>query len=195
MTEPVGKMTEPVVTIFGSSAIDPAGPAYQTAYDLGRRIALAGWKLCNGGYGGTMEAACKGACEAGGQTIGVTCKAFNRPAANRFVRQEISTPSLMARLDKLVHLGDAFLVLPGGTGTLLELALVWELLNKRLIGRQTPLILLGDFWTPLIPLILAEQPEALRPQVAPTVEAAVALLAAHFEGRASTPDARPSSAT
>ncbi len=109
------------------------------------------------------------------------------PRRKSLCSQEISTPSLLARLDKLVHLGDAFLVLPGGTGTLLELALVWELLNKRLIGRQTPLILLGDFWAPLIPLILSQQPEALRPQVAPTVEAAVALLAAHFEGRPGTP--------
>ena len=185
MTEPVGKMTEPVVTIFGSSAIDPAGPAYQTAYDLGQncpgRLETVQRRLRRDHGGGLQRS-----LQAGGQTIGVTCKAFNRPAANRFVRQEISTPSLLARLDKLVHLGDAFLVLPGGTGTLLELALVWELLNKRLIGRQTPLILLGDFWTPLIPLVLAQQPEALRPQVAPTVEAAVALLAAHFEGRPGT---------
>jgi uncharacterized protein (TIGR00725 family) len=173
-------MSPPVVTIFGSSTPDPASPPYQTAYELGRRIAVAGWVLCNGGYGGTMEAACKGAVEAGGQTIGVTCDAFGRPGANRFVRREVSAPSLLARLDKLVQLGDAFLALPGGTGTLLELALVWELLNKRLIARRAPLVLLGEFWAPLIPLVLAEQPEALRPELAPDLDAAVKLLAGHF---------------
>lgn len=173
-------MTQPVVTIFGSSAPDPTSAAYKCAYELGRQIAAAGWVLCNGGYAGTMEAACKGAVEAGGKTIGVTCEPFGRPGANRFVRQEITTPSLLARLDKLVQLGDAFVALPGGTGTLLELALVWELLNKRLIPRRTPLILLGDFWAPLIPLVLAEQPEALKPELAHTVDLAVKQLAAHF---------------
>jgi hypothetical protein len=64
-----------IVTVFGSSAPQPLSPAYRDAYELGRGIAAAGWILCNGGYGGTMEAAAKGAVEAGGHTIGVTCSA------------------------------------------------------------------------------------------------------------------------
>jgi uncharacterized protein (TIGR00725 family) len=173
-------MPPPVITVFGNSAPEPTSPAYETAYQLGRRIALAGWALCNGGYGGTMEAACKGAVEAGGETIGVTCEAFGRPGANRFVRQEITTPSLLARLNELVRVGDAFVVLPGGTGTLLELAFVWELLNKHLIPRRPPLILLGEYWAPLLALVATEQPEALKPELAPDADAAVRLLAAHL---------------
>ena len=159
-----------VVTVFGSSFPQPLSPAYQLAYDLGQAIAQAGWTLCNGGYGGTMEAAARGACEAGGHTIGVTCGAFGRRCgANAFIRQEIPTFDLLARLNTLVRLASAYVVLPGGTGTLLELALVWELLNKRMIRRAAPLVLLGKHWGPVVELVRREQPDALEPRVAATV--------------------------
>jgi uncharacterized protein (TIGR00730 family) len=162
-----------VVTVFGSSYPQPLSPAYQFAYYLGRAVAQQGWTLCNGGYGGTMEAAARGACEADGHTIGVTCRAFGRGGANPYIHQEIPTFDLLARLNTLVRLGNAYIVLPGGTGTLLELALVWELLNKRILRRTAPLILLGDHWAPLIPIVQREQPDALEPHVATTVAEAM----------------------
>ena len=67
-------------------------------------------------------------------------------------------------------------MLPGGTGTLLELALVWELINKRLIDPRIPLVLLGDHWTPLLPPIRAAQPHACDLATANDVPAAVSYL-------------------
>ena len=176
-------MRTPIITVFGSSTPEPLSPAYQTAYELGRAIGQAGWTLCNGGYGGTMEAAARGAVEAGGHTIGVTCSVFRvRGGPNAYIRQEVPTFDLLTRLNTLVRLGNAYVLLPGGTGTLLELALVWELLNKGLLRRQAPLILLGDHWTPLLDPIRRDQPDCLAPHVAADVPAVIALLKAAFTG-------------
>ncbi len=159
-----------IVTVFGSSTPPPLSPACQLAYELGHAIAQAGWVLCNGGYGGTMEASARGAVEAGGHTIGVTCSALNwRGGPNRYIRQEVPTFDLLTRLNTLVRLGHAYVVLPGGTGTLLELALVWELLNKGLLRRAAPLVLLGDHWARLTELIRREQPDTLEPVLATSV--------------------------
>jgi hypothetical protein len=172
-------MKPPIISVFGSSTPEPLSPAYQTAYELGRAIGQAGWTLCNGGYGGTMEAAARGAVEAGGHTIGVTCSSFGRRAGpNAYIRQEVPTFDLLTRLNTLVRLGNGYVVLPGGTGTLLELALVWELLNKGLLRRQAPLILLGNHWTPLLDPIRRDQPEGLSPHVAADVPAVITLLRA-----------------
>ena len=171
----------PVVTVFGSSAPGPSSPTYQTAYELGRAIAACGWTLCNGGYGGTMEAAAKGAVEAGGHTIGVTCSVLRgRGGANEYIKQEMQTFYLVTRLDTLVRLGNAYVVLPGGTGTLLELALVWELFNKRLLRRNAPIVLLGDHWQAVVETIRSAQPDAVEVQVAPDAPVAVKLLAEHL---------------
>lgn len=177
----------PLVTVFGSSTPPPLSAAYQTAYELGKAIAQAGWTLCNGGYGGTMEAAAKGAVEAGGHTIGVTCLIFGRGGPNRYIKQEVPTFDLPTRLNTLVRLGQAYVVLPGGTGTLVELALVWELLNKGLLRRKAPLILLGDHWTPLLEPIRREQPDALEPQRAASVAEVMALLRAALTQRGDSP--------
>ena len=67
-----------VITIFGSSRPLPDSEDYQTAFDAGRSLARRGFTVCNGGYAGTMEAASKGAREAGGKTIGVTSTVFSR---------------------------------------------------------------------------------------------------------------------
>lgn len=133
-----------IVTFFGSSAPTPNSVEYQMAYDSGRLIARTGMTVCNGGYGGTMEASAKGAKEAGGITIGVTVSAWSRKP-NEWIQQEVRTSSLFERLMKLVELGNAYAVLPGGSGTLLELACVLELMNKSIINEK-PIALVGDFW-------------------------------------------------
>lgn len=170
-------MDRPIVTVFGSALAAPGEAAYQAAYDLGRAVAAAGWTLCNGGYGGTMEAAARGAVEAGGHTIGVTCPALaGRGGANPYIRQELPAADLLTRLRTLVQLGRAFVALPGGTGTLLELALVWELRSKRLLPHPAPLILLGDHWRGLVALVRRAQPDAPGLPVAPDAAAAIALI-------------------
>ena len=133
-----------IVTVFGSSVPPQSSPDYVTAYECGRMLAMAGITVCNGGYGGTMEASSKGAQEAGGKTIGVTVSAWPR-RPNPWVHQLIKASSLIERLMKLVELGNAYVVLPGGTGTLLEFACVLELINKGTISPK-PIVLVGDFW-------------------------------------------------
>lgn len=109
-----------------------------------------------------MEAAAKGANEAGGEVIGVTCSAFKNSIANEYVTREIVTKSLDERLDTLINLGQAYVVLSGGTGTLLELAKVWELKNKGFLQTNKPIILIGSFWKPLVELVAADDPDSRR---------------------------------
>jgi uncharacterized protein (TIGR00730 family) len=141
------------VTVFGTSKADEGGAVWQTAFSLGRQLAEADFTLANGGYGGTMLAAAKGARSVGGSVIGVTCRAFKRGRANEFVTDERPTDSLSERLSTLIALGDAYVVLPGGTGTLYELADVWENKHKGFAGLNKPILLLGSFWTPLVEMM------------------------------------------
>ncbi|UCG56854.1 MAG: LOG family protein [Phycisphaerales bacterium] len=151
-------MSDKIVSIFGTGKAGPGDPAYDVAEEVGRLLARAGYTIANGGYGGTMRAAAKGAAEVGGEIIGVTCSAFAGSKANEYVTREIATGSLDERLDTLVQLGRAYVVLPGGTGTLLELAKVWELKNKGFLEVDRPIILVGEFWKPLVNLIVGEDP-------------------------------------
>lgn len=136
------------VTVFGSGRPRESDPAYEEARQLGRELARAGFRVCNGGYGGSMEASARGAKEAGGTTIGITTKAFGC-GANRWIDEEICLDTHLDRLGKLIELGDAYIVLKGGTGTLVELATVWEYRNKGLI-REKPILVLGESWGPVI---------------------------------------------
>lgn len=155
-------MSQKIITIFGTSRAEPDDAIYKLAYDSGMLLAQAGFTIANGGYGGTMLAAAKGAVEAGGEIIGVTCSAFKSSKANKYVTREIVTNSLDERLDTLVKLGHAYVALPGGTGTLLELAKVWELKNKGFLKANKPIILLGVFWKPLVELIATDDADSSR---------------------------------
>jgi uncharacterized protein (TIGR00730 family) len=151
-------MDEIIVSIFGTGRAQPGEPAFVLAEQVGRALAQAGFTIANGGYGGTMLAAAKGAAQAGGKVIGVTCRAFQRSAANEFVTREVVTDSLQERLQNLIKAGRAYVVLPGGTGTLLELASVWELKNKGFLDKGRPIILAGEFWRPLVELVAKDDP-------------------------------------
>jgi len=141
------------IVVFGSSRPKPSNPDYIQAYNLGKALALAGFKLANGGYGGTMAGSAQGAGEAGGVSIGVTCEAFGRSGPNQWISRELTTKDLYERLKTLTDLGDGFVVLPGSTGTLLELALCWELINKKFLS-GVPLICLTDYWRSVIDTIV-----------------------------------------
>ncbi len=155
-------MDKKTVTIFGTGRAREGDSAYTLAYETGRLLAQAGFTIANGGYGGTMLAAAKGASEAGGEVIGVTCSAFKNSTANKYISREVNTASLDERLDKLIQLGQAYVVLPGGTGTLLELAKVWELKNKGFLKTDKPIILLGGFWKPLVDSVASDDPDSSR---------------------------------
>jgi len=155
-------ISKKIITIFGTARAKPGETIFTLAMETGRLLAQAGFAIANGGYSGTMLAAAKGAAEAGGEIIGVTCSAFKSSRANEYVTREIVTGSLDERLDTLVKLGQAYIVLPGGTGTLLELAKVWELKNKGFLNVHKPIILLGGFWKPLVDLLATDDPDSIR---------------------------------
>ncbi len=135
------------VTVFGSSRVRPGSTEYETALAVGACVARHGCELVNGGYGGTMEAAARGAREAGGTVIGVTVRSFAAVPPNAFLSRRIEAGDLFERLAHLVELGDLYVVLPGGTGTLLELSLVWELLTKSISPKP---ILADGIWARLL---------------------------------------------
>jgi len=155
-------MDERIVTVFGTGRTVAGDVNFALAEQVGRVLAQAGFSIANGGYGGTMLAAAKGAAEVGGKTIGVTCSAFKNSRANQYITREIVTASLDERLDTLIKLGQAYVVLPGGTGTLLELAKVWEFKNKGFFTANKPIILVGEFWKPLVDLVATDDPNSSR---------------------------------
>lgn len=127
-------MQERIITVFGSYEPGAGSAEYEQAYEVGYELAGAGFVVANGGYAGTMEASAKGAKEADGGTIGVTCRAFGRSKVNDYIDREIETANLQERLETLIELGSGYVVLPGGTGTLTELAYAWEMMNKGFIA-------------------------------------------------------------
>lgn len=133
------------VTVFGSSRALPEDAAYQDGLRLGRLLAEAGYTLCTGGYAGVMEAVSRGAVEAGGHAIGVTVTPWAaRIRPNRWVTEEIATADLFQRIARMIT-ADAYVAMPGGLGTLGEVALTWNLFQTESIPRR-PLILVGREW-------------------------------------------------
>ncbi|MBN2456351.1 MAG: LOG family protein [Sedimentisphaerales bacterium] len=154
-------MNEKVISIFGSGRAGKDDYSFLLAYQIGKLLAEAGFTIANGGYGGTMLASAKGASEVGGKIIGVTCTAFDG-RANEYVTKEIVSKSLDERLHNLIKLAEGYVVLPGGTGTLLELAFVWELKNKGFIKSDKSIILVGGFWKPVIDLVSKDDPASAK---------------------------------
>lgn len=137
-----------VVTVFGSSRPHAGDDQYAAALALGRELARKGFVVLSGGYGGVMEAVSRGTKEAGGSTLAITATFF-KARANRWVDEEIRVQTWQERLFELVKRGHGYVACRGGTGTLAELAVVWEMLNKGAMARR-PLVVLGDFWGPVI---------------------------------------------
>jgi hypothetical protein len=147
------------ITIFGSSLPGEASATYREAERLGKLLAEAGYAVCNGGYSGLMEASARGARQSRGHTIGITCVLWPRPA-NPYIVEEVRTQSFPERLMTLIERGDAYIVLPGGTGTLAELALAWEMMNKgslsATVGGRKPLLVMSPYWQPVIDCLRQE---------------------------------------
>ena len=139
---------ERIITVFGSSRPAETDADYKEAKELGRRLAEQGFAVCSGGYGGVMEAVSRGAKEAKGKTYGVTAEFFARQA-NPFIDVEVRMKTWEERLFELIRLADGFVACKGGTGTLVELAVAWEMLNKSVIAGK-PMAVVGDFWQPIL---------------------------------------------
>ncbi|MGB1286156.1 MAG: LOG family protein [Aggregatilineales bacterium] len=137
-----------VVAVFGGAGVQPGSDVYEQSYLVGKTVAEAGCAVMTGGYGGVMGAASQGASEAGGHVIGVTVASFSIQGernVNQWITEEIEYPDLRPRLHYLVDKADAYIVMPGGVGTLQEIAEVWQQMRTGdIVGR--PLIGYGDFW-------------------------------------------------
>jgi uncharacterized protein (TIGR00730 family) len=137
-----------IITVFGSSRPRAGELDYEEARELGGELARRGFQVCSGGYAGIMEAVSRGAKEAGGHTIAIT-STFFRTRANTWVDEEHAASSWQERLFELIRFGQGYVACKGGTGTLVELAIVWEMLNKGIMASK-PFVTLGDFWGPII---------------------------------------------
>lgn len=140
------------VAVFGSSAVLVDSTDYTDAYIVGRALAQAGYTIATGGYQGVMEAASKGASDAGGHVIGATSAPLDKirqSGANQWVSQIMPFDTLSDRLLHLVLKSDAYIIMPGGIGTLNELILAWELMLVHEIPAR-PLICYGSFWAKML---------------------------------------------
>ena len=153
------------VTIFGSASPTPGQPAYEEARRLGELLANAGHTVLTGGYMGTMEAASRGAAEAGGHVIGVTCdqiETWRHTGANQWVREKRHFPTLRERLYCLIDSCDAAIALPGGIGTLAEISAMWSQIQTNSMPPR-PLILIGEGWQKSFQQIVDSQTDHIKP--------------------------------
>ena len=136
----------PRIAVYGSSSVREDEPGYRLARELGAALAGRGATVMTGGYSGVMEAASRGAAEAGGHVIGVTVDLFeSRGTANRWLSERVHAPDLFDRLRHLVTSADAHVVVEGSLGTLTELFLTWTLASVGALPAGT-LVLLGSGW-------------------------------------------------
>lgn len=136
------------ITVFGGAQPKEGTPAYEEARELGALLAQRGHVALTGGYMGTMEAVSRGAHEAGGHVIGVTCEdieAWRPTKANGWVKEERRKKTLHERILALIEGCDAAMALPGGAGTLTEIMMMWNLMIVESLPRK-PLILIGRGW-------------------------------------------------
>jgi uncharacterized protein (TIGR00730 family) len=141
------------VTIFGSARIKPGTPAYEAVKKLAAELAGLGCDILTGGGPGLMQAANEGAHSADPQglrrSVGINIELPFEQEVNPFVGQAYGHRTFFSRLHHFMIASDAFIVVPGGIGTLLELSLAWQLLQVRKLY-NTPLILVGKMWAELI---------------------------------------------
>ncbi|HZU12845.1 MAG TPA: TIGR00730 family Rossman fold protein [Chloroflexota bacterium] len=140
----------PAVTIFGSARTPESSPYYQLARDLGRRLAERGYAVITGGGPGIMMAANQGAAEAGGISVGLNIELPFEQALNPFVNVPISFRYFFVRKTMFVKYAEAFVVFPGGYGTMDELFEAMTLIQTGKL-RHFPLVLVGStYWAGLL---------------------------------------------
>lgn len=141
------------VTIFGSARTQPGHWVYQEVKHMSEVLAGMGCDIVTGGGAGLMQAANEGAKAAQAQervqSIGINVKLPFEQAVNPFVGESFEHQTFFTRLHHFVLLSDAFIVAPGGIGTVLESVMIWQLLQVRHL-HDTPLILTGPMWKGLV---------------------------------------------
>ncbi len=182
----------PAIAVFGSARTAPDHPSYALGVQAGRRLVEAGYAVITGGGPGVMEAANRGASEAGGMSVGLGIELPFESGLNEYVNMGINFRYFFVRKTMFVKYSEGFLVLPGGVGTLDEL---FEAVTLIQTGKIThfPIALVGrTFWEPLLDWVRAsllgggmiheDDLDLLR--VTDDVEEAVAWMIAHRAARA-----------
>ncbi len=141
------------VTIFGSARAQPGSFAYEEVKRVATALADMGCDIITGGGPGLMQAANEGASAAHApernQSIGIRVNLPFEQEVNPFVEQAFEHKTFFTRLHHFVLASDAFVVVPGGIGTVLELMMIWQLLQVKHV-QGAPLILVGKMWADLV---------------------------------------------
>jgi len=135
------------VGVLGSARLTENDGWWTQAHKLGMLLAEAGFVIVTGGYGGLMAAVSRGAHEMGGRVIGLPMQHWAGVEPNPWNAELRWSADYGTRISHILHC-DAVIALPGGVGTLSEMAMVWAASQTE--ERALPLVLLGDCWPPLI---------------------------------------------
>jgi uncharacterized protein (TIGR00730 family) len=180
------------VTIFGSARAKPGTFVYGEVKRVAAALAEMGCDIITGGGPGLMQAANEGAAEAGAsernRSLGIRVDLPFEQEVNPFVTQAFEHRTFFTRLHHFVLTSDAFVVVPGGIGTVLEATMIWQLLQVRHM-QDTPLLFVGKMWAGLVDwakqhMLTSEPPLAspqdmMIPRCVSTAEEAVALIRDH----------------
>ncbi|HEX7049305.1 MAG TPA: TIGR00730 family Rossman fold protein [Longimicrobiales bacterium] len=140
----------PAVTIFGSARVSEDDPMYAGAEETARRLADLGFAVITGGGPGIMEAANKGAAEAGGESVGCNIELPFEQGMNAYVRRAINFHYFFVRKTMFVKYSEAFIIFPGGFGTMDELFEALTLIQTGKV-RNFPVVLFGtEYWRGLV---------------------------------------------
>ena len=180
------------VTIFGSARAKPGMFVYEEVKRVAAALAEMGCDIITGGGPGLMQAANEGAASANApersRSVGIRVDLPFEQEVNAFVQDAFEHKNFFTRLHQFVLMSDAYVVTPGGIGTVLELTLIWQLLQVKHV-KDTPLILVGKMWGELVDwakknllkpeLALASPADMEIPQCVNTADEAIAILRAH----------------
>lgn len=142
---------ETIISVFGSGLTLSTDSYFNDVIEIGKLLAENHFVVCCGGYAGTMEAVCKGAKSADGKTIGVTLN-ISEPVPNEYTDEKVVMENWVERLMEMIALGDKYLILKGGSGTLVEISTILEMMNKHLM-KEKKMVFYSDFWKPVIELL------------------------------------------
>jgi uncharacterized protein (TIGR00730 family) len=138
------------VSVFGSARTEPGEPDYEHACEIGRLLAEEGFEVITGGGPGIMEAANKGAFEAGGTSIGCNIELPFEQLANPYLTKSLTFKYFFVRKTMFIKYSNAYVIFPGGFGTMDELFEALTLIQTRKI-RNFPVVLFGSqFWQGLL---------------------------------------------